>query len=480
MDSLLPNLRLVKLDWSMLAAPADRVSTSWRIGLDACLIRRDLLQRVGGIDPAFTSLAVAGLDLGLRFLKYGGVVEHRPELCTGITGTFVPSPPREDLYTFLIRHHGDRWARYVRIRRVLAGAAPWHEASALRRARSATAAHPAPRTELLWSMPQASAREELAQVPVSVIIPTLGRYPYLPEALESLRRQTVRPREVVVVDQNPPEARQPEVYQGYEDLGLRVIWQDERGQSLARNTAFAAVVHPYVFLFDDDSVAQEDLIETHLRAVLDGRFDVSTGVAYPPPPSDYRLPPDFTYPRLSQTFDTGNALVPLRIIREMGGLDRNYDFGPGTDTDFGTRLYLAGYRILHNPAAVRIHYKAPMGGLRVHGAHKYNTDAGLLEPFPPITQTYYASRYFDPRARRERVLLQYFTSQFPPQLRRADATGRARLRALAGFAAGGILLPLKWMRSRRRAAPLLERGPRLADFGAGSPEPNSSENRSCT
>jgi hypothetical protein len=102
MDRLLPDLGMVKLDWSMLSAPADRVSTSWRVGLDACLVRRDLLRRAGEIDPAFASPAAAGLDLGLRVLNRGGVVEHRPELCTGAGGSSPSAAPDEDLYTFLM------------------------------------------------------------------------------------------------------------------------------------------------------------------------------------------------------------------------------------------------------------------------------------------------------------------------------------------------------------------------------------------
>ncbi|HEX2205698.1 MAG TPA: glycosyltransferase family 2 protein, partial [Longimicrobium sp.] len=317
----------------------------------------------------------------------------------------------------------------------------------------------APRRAPVWYEP---APPEVRRAEVSVVIPTLGRYPYLPAALESLRAQTVRPREVVVVDQNPAEERRPEVYEGWDDLGLRVVWQDERGQSLARNTALAAVSHPYVFFFDDDSVAAPDLVERHLRVVLAGRFDVSTGVSYPPPPTDYRLPEGFAHPRVAQTLDTGNCLMPTALARAMGGLDRNYDFGPGTDADLGTRLYLAGRRIAHTPDAVRVHFKAPMGGLRVHGAHKTNTDAALLAPFPPVTQSYFGLRYLSPRQQRERMLLAFVTSKLARPARRGRPAARAA--ALLRVALWGLLLPLKWRRSRSRARALLRAGVRLAEF----------------
>ena len=466
LGEVMRDLRMVMQDWGMINAPCDRPSSSWRVGLDACLVRRKLLQEVGGLDAAFISSSAAGLELGYRCLKLGALVEHRPELWAGASEPEPREPPRQDLYTFILRHYGERWARYVLLRRGLRGLAWRAERAALEAARGACRVKPAAAAGAgpVWYAPAPPSREALSRIDVSVIVPTLGRYPYLPDALDSLRRQTVKPREVVVVDQNPPQERRPDVYEGYEDLNLRVIWQDERGQSLARNAGLAAVGSRYVFLFDDDSIAHDDLIEAHLRLVVNGPFDASTGVAYPPPPADYQLPPDFRYPRLSRTFDTGNSLLPVSLARRLGGLDRNYDFGPGTDADFGTRLYLAGYRIAHNPAAARIHFKAPMGGLRTYGAHKYNTDAGLLSPFPPVTQSYYGLRYLDREQRLERSFLQFATAKIPRELRRRGGGKVKTLGAALKFAASCALLPLKLYLSTRKAASLAERGACLARF----------------
>jgi hypothetical protein len=197
--------------------------------------------------------------------------------------------------------------------------------------------------------------------------------------------------------------------------------------------------------------------------LLGGRFEVSSGVVFPPPPTDYQLPVQNRYPRLSQMFSTGNAMLPLDLARRLGGFDGNYDFGPGADTDFGTRLYLAGKRIAHNPAATMIHFKAPMGGLRVHGAVKYNTDAGWLAPFPPVTQSYYGLRYLTARQQRERVLLQFVTSKFPIEMWRSGPW-RQRLGALVVFAIGFALLPIKSARSARAAQRALARGVLTSSF----------------
>lgn len=469
MGEFLPDLHLIIQDWSMINGAVEKVSNSWRLSLETCLIRRNLLITIGGMDLAFEDINSAGLELGYRSIKLGALVEYRPELLSKRQYSNISTARRaniQDRYSFVLRHYGKRWSQYLLLRRLM-GSFKWlTEWQAWQQALQVCTTIPSPALNLqpVWYETNSSNLTKIRQSEVSVIIPTLGRYPYLPAALNSLQRQTVKPQEVIVVDQNPPELRQPKVYKGYEDLNLQVIWQDERGQSLARNTGLEIVSSPYVFLFDDDSIAADDLIENHLRMIINGRFHVSTGVAYPPQPSDYELPPDFRYPRVAQTFDTGNSLLPLDLARRMGGLDRNYDFGPGTDTDFGTRLYLAGVRIAHNPNAKRIHFKAPMGGLRIHGSHKYNSDLGLLQPFPPITQTYYGLRYLKWKQYRERFWLQFVTSKFSKELRHNEKNMRQKLRILFIFFFLVLFLPIKWYLSYRQAKRLLKQGVRLANF----------------
>ena len=161
--------------------------------------------------------------------------------------------------------------------------------------------------------------------------------------------------------------------------------------------------------------------------------------------------------------------MPLALARETGGLDRNYDFGPGTDLDFGTRLYLSGVRILHNPKATRIHFKAPIGGLRAHGVHKYNTDTGIFDPFPPITQSYYGLRYLSRLQQRERLLVQFATSKFPRGMRAEDFRKVRNLGKAVRIGFGLLLLPFKWSRSLKGARAMLKEGSRLGVFESAQP-----------
>lgn len=463
-----PELDMIMADWSLIDPPSSIRCTSWRLSPRACLVRVAMLRALGGIDPAFSSAEAAFLEAGLRWQSAGAIIWHDPALLpNGPPGQGKAHEVRlADRYLFVLRHHKRVWARYVLTRRCLGGFAPWRERAAYQAALKAASAKQPPAPAFWeWAARGSPDVSSNGGARVSVIIPTLGRYPYLPAALESIRRQTVRPLEVICVDQNPPVDRRPEVYEPFEDLNLKVIWQDERGQSLARNTALAETTGDYIYMFDDDSIAAPDAIERHLELIRRHGADASTGVSFPPPPTDYSLPEGFRAPRVSQAFDTGNALIARRVLDKLGGLDRSYDRGVNTDIDFATRIYLNGMLIIHNPNASRVHYKAPIGGLRTYGSWWMNTVSGWFGPFPAPTQVYYMNRFMTPGQRRNRVALMSLTTMTRTPLSPYGARSLAR-RSLAGMAIFAAQWPIRygraWAAGRRlhRAGPIIP-SPRL-------------------
>lgn len=451
------DLDWVLAEWSLLDPPDDRRSNSWRVSLRCCLASTEVLRRLGGVDPAFASLDTAALELGFRSLRQGAVIWYEPDLVPAPVGVPALQLPLTDRYLFIRRTFGRFWPSYVQLCRSAAGLAPFRE----RRARVAAAGLPeSPFHPEKWEWSGDTLAVSEKEPRVSVIIPTIGRYPYLPAALESIRRQTIRPIEVICVDQNDPAKRRPDVYAPYADLNLKVIWQDERGQSIARNAALEAATGDYVFLFDDDSVADPDALEQHLRVLSRYSADASTGVSYPPSPSDYVLPESFRFCRVAQTFDTGNAMITRRALQAAGGLDRAYDRGVNTDLDFATRLYLSGMLIVNNPHAKRIHYKAPSGGLRTYGSWWATSAGGLLRPFPAPTQLYYMFRFLSARQRRARVLL-YALIALLGRDAGSSYQKQSKLSRIGKAAALLALLPLRICRSASAARRLLRAGPSI-------------------
>lgn len=444
------------LDWNWLDPPEHQRATSWRVSLRCALVRTAVLRVLGGLDPAFETLEGAGLELGYRLLRRGAVVVYEPGLVSASTSGRKPTA--RDAYVFVHRWFKPHWAHYLSVRRGLRGVLEMRAAGA---AKEACSRVPGPdRSAVLHRGRQGSGG---AQASVTAVIPTIGRYPYLPGALSSLAEQTIRPAEILVVDQNPPEAREPQVYEPYADLNVRVTWQDERGQSLARNAALAAASGDYVFLFEDDAIAEPDLIEQHLRVIQNYGADVSTGVSIPPPPTDYVLPEGFRFPRIAQTFSSGNSLLTRQALRLAGGFDRRYDHGVNADMDFGTRLYLAGGVIIHNPDAVMVHFKAPMGGLRVYGHWWAHSNLGVLRPFPPPTQLYYMLRFLSPSQRRERLLRFMFLAAIGWEKRQSHARGSRLARAVRGLL-GLPFMPYRLSRSYSEARRMLSDGPYIPHY----------------
>ncbi|HEU4753352.1 MAG TPA: glycosyltransferase family A protein [Armatimonadota bacterium] len=450
-------LEYVVSDWSWIDAPADRITTSWRLSLRCALLRTTALRTVGGLDPAFETLEGAGLEVGYRLLRRGGLVFHDPG-CLPRPLEGCP-PTLTDCYVFVRRWFKPHWTRYLQLRRLMGGCSPLSEMRAAAAATRACGEWKAPdHTAVIPRMEYPPGRPPRPSI--TAVIPTLGRYPYVPAALSSLAEQTVRPEEILVVDQNPADSRRPEVYEPYSGMNVRVLWQDQRGQSLARNVAIAEAQGEYLFLFEDDAVAEPDLIEQHLRLLHACEADVSTGVSLPPPPTDYVLPEEFRFPRVAQTFSSGNSLLTRRALGLAGGFDRNYDHGVNADMDFGTRLYLAGGVIVHNPHAVMVHYKAPMGGLREYGHWWAHSNVGLLRPFPPPTQVYYMLRFLTPRQRRER-LLRFITLAALGWDKRQSHGRRSRLGRVLHGVASMPLMPYRLSRSFSEATRLLAEGPQI-------------------
>src|SRR3954447_24189055 len=88
-------------------------------------------------------------------------------------------------------------------------------------------------------------------LPVSVVIPTIGRPSQLPSCLESVARCEPRAAETVVVDQSGG-SEIAEVVREFEHAGARHVRSEGRGVGLARNTGLRAAAHDVVAMTDDD------------------------------------------------------------------------------------------------------------------------------------------------------------------------------------------------------------------------------------
>lgn len=103
----------------------------------------------------------------------------------------------------------------------------------------------------------------------SVVIPCFNQGPFLAECLDSLRAQTLPPHEVIVVDDGSTD---PYSVRRMDELcvdGVRLVRQENRGLSGARNSGIRAATGDWMVPLDADDCLTPDALATYARAIAD-------------------------------------------------------------------------------------------------------------------------------------------------------------------------------------------------------------------
>jgi glycosyltransferase involved in cell wall biosynthesis len=401
--------------WMLNCDPDPEIeATSWRISLRCCLVRTEVLRQMGGPLTGFSTLDAAALEMGYRYICHGVFVRYVPDL---LPTTMPPQVviPLEDQLRFLLLSVGKNWTYWACLRACLSGT---------RGLLQVIQGWLRVRHVQVFEKPRVYQRmlNEITSQPVegtvSVIIPTLNRYPYLRKLLGQLRDQTLKPLEILVVDQTPIEDRDTHLAREFLDLPLRWFHLEQNGQCTARNLALRNARGEYMLFIDDDDEIGSNLIELHLKNLCQHHVRVSNGVANEVGIAD--LPENFRFLRISDVFPTGNTLVHRDILAASGLFDLAYDHGEREDGDLGMRIYLSGEMMVLNPEISVLHHHAPIGGLRHHNARVHTYSASrksiFLRLLPSVSGIYLARRYSSPRRVREMLwiaVLSTFSIQGP-------------------------------------------------------------------
>jgi glycosyltransferase involved in cell wall biosynthesis len=111
--------------------------------------------------------------------------------------------------------------------------------------------------------------QNLKYVPqaVSAIIPTYNRARYLTGAIDSVLQQTVRPMELIVVDDGSSDSTS-EILKVYGE-NIRVICKENGGKSSALNLGLKSARGEFIWIFDDDDVALPNCLEKLVGGLAD-------------------------------------------------------------------------------------------------------------------------------------------------------------------------------------------------------------------
>ncbi len=114
------------------------------------------------------------------------------------------------------------------------------------------------------------------KIKVSVIIPVYQVENYLERAVDSVLAQTLREKEIILVDDGSTDAS-PEICDRYakEYPGLiRVIHKENNGLGMARNTGVQAALGEYIAFLDSDDTVEAEMYEVLYRKAKEADYDI--------------------------------------------------------------------------------------------------------------------------------------------------------------------------------------------------------------
>jgi glycosyltransferase involved in cell wall biosynthesis len=100
---------------------------------------------------------------------------------------------------------------------------------------------------------------------ISVVIPTYNRIELLKRSIDSVINQTIKPSEIIIVDDGSNDGTEAMVKKKYDSLKL--IKQKNKGASAARNTGIKASSGEWICFLDSDDEWKNDKLEKQIIAV---------------------------------------------------------------------------------------------------------------------------------------------------------------------------------------------------------------------
>ena len=206
---------------------------------------------------------------------------------------------------------------------------------------------------------------------ISVIIPTLNAEKYITPLIDSLKKQTIPPDEIIIIDSESDD-RTAEIISGIEGVTLIQIKRKDFNHAITRDFAFRKSTGDYVIFITQDAMpANEYFVERIIKPfTLDDGIAISTGRQIPRPDAwpFEKLVRNFNYPSTShihsasdipelgiKTFKTSDCCCAYRrdIFLELGGF--SFPVMTNEDMFFAASVINAGYKISYTADAEVIH-----------------------------------------------------------------------------------------------------------------------------
>jgi GT2 family glycosyltransferase len=300
--------------------------------------------------------------------------------------------------------------------------------------------------------------------PATVAICTRDRTDDLRRCLEALGRLSVRPAEIVVIDNCPSTDATRRLVESVPSV--RYVLEPRPGLDVARNRAIREATEDIVAFVDDDAMPDPRWLESLVRNFAHPLVGCVTGLTVA-----FELDTDAqeTHERWSsfsrgfdrKVFDSAtfnpaaagqigagvNMAIRRSVVAEVGEFDEALDAGTGTrsggDTEMFARVLLHGYRVVYEPTALSWHrHRRDWNELRrmVYGygvgVYAWWTSFALSQRYPWMVRP---------------ALHWFFGTQLPAFVRTARQWHRnAPLDLIVREIAGCFVGPWAYLSARRR------------------------------
>lgn len=194
----------------------------------------------------------------------------------------------------------------------------------------------------------------------SVIIPAYNSEKTIGECLKSLKKQTEKPGEIIVVD----DGSRDRTTQTTGKSGVRIIKQEHAGPAAARNRGVRAARGEIILFTDADCIPDRDWVKEMLASFQDSKI---AGVQGSYKTRQKALLARFAqfeieqrYKRLSgrkyiDFMGTYSAAYRRDLFLKFRGFDEGFPEASGEDPELSFRLFEAGHKMVFNPMAMVFH-----------------------------------------------------------------------------------------------------------------------------
>ncbi|MCL6219163.1 glycosyltransferase family 2 protein [Zunongwangia pacifica] len=255
-------------------------------------------------------------------------------------------------------------------------------------------------TEIDFADIEVKSSKSVTNNSIDVIIPTIGRPEHLLNVLKDLKKQSLLPQKVIVVEQNPDMGSTSDFNFAADDWPFKIqhIFTHQTGACNARNIALQEVTASWVFFCDDDIRFKSNVLHNAFMSSV--QFGVNVLNLNCKQENEVN-----TYLKVKQwaSFGSGTSFVYSEKLKNLK-FDLALEYGYGEDMDFGMQLRNQGVDIIYHPDIKIVHLKAPMGGFRAKTIKPWEKTEPIPKPSPTV-MTFIQKNYSIPQIRAYKFIL---------------------------------------------------------------------------